>query len=53
MSSVKYLIMSPKLKEKLYNDLNHLLTLLEDGGINMAKKELESMIQQVFYNQYR
>jgi len=44
--------MSPKLKEKLYVDLNNLLTLLEDGGINIAKRDLQEMIQKIYYNQY-
>ena len=44
--------MSPKLKEKLYVDLNNLLTLLEDGGINVAKNDLMEMIQKIYYNQY-
>ena len=35
--------MSPKLKEKLYVDLNNLLTLLEDGGINIAKRDLQEI----------
>jgi len=44
--------MSPKLKEKLYVDLNNLLTLLEDGGVNIAKRDLQEMIQKIYYNQY-
>ena len=44
--------MSPKLKEKQYVDLNNLLTLLEDGGINIAKRDLQEMIQKIYYNQY-
>ena len=44
--------MSPKLKEKLYVDLINLLTLLEDGGINIAKRDLQEMIQKIYYNQY-
>jgi hypothetical protein len=44
--------MSPKLKEKLYIDLNHILTILEDGGVGMAKKEIEELIQKIYYNQY-
>ena len=44
--------MSPKVKEKLFVVLNNLLTLLEDGGINIAKRDLQEMIQKIYYNQY-
>tara|TARA_R110001592_G_scaffold361152_2_gene671125 strand:- start:16 stop:150 length:135 start_codon:yes stop_codon:yes gene_type:complete len=43
--------MSPEVKEILYRELNNILTLLEDGGINMAKKEVEELIQKIHYNQ--
>jgi|TARA_R110000803_G_scaffold135766_1_gene202693 hypothetical protein len=43
--------MSPETKEILYRELNNILTLLEDGGINMAKKEVEELIQKIHYNQ--
>jgi hypothetical protein len=45
--------MDSKLKEKLYNDLNHILSLLEDRSINMAKKEVEVLIQSIYYDQYK
>ena len=45
--------MDSKLKEKLYNDLNRILSLLEDRSVNTAKKEVEGMIQSIYYDQYK
>jgi len=43
--------MNKEIKEILYRELNNILTLLEDGGVNMAKKEVEELIQKIHYNQ--
>lgn len=43
--------MDKKIKEKLYNELNHILMLMEDREIRQAKLELEKIIQNIFYDQ--
>jgi len=43
--------MDPKTKERLYMELNSILELLDDGKMHYAKKELEELIQKVYYNQ--
>jgi len=40
-----------KTKEKLYNDLNYILSLMEDNEMREAKKELNKLIQKIFYDQ--
>tara|TARA_R110000744_G_scaffold6800_1_gene23527 strand:- start:284 stop:421 length:138 start_codon:yes stop_codon:yes gene_type:complete len=45
--------MNPEIKEILYTKLNHILSLLEDGGVGMAKREIEELIQRVHYNQLK
>ena len=40
-----------EIKERLYNDLNHILSLMEDREMTEAKRELNKLIQKVFYDQ--
>jgi hypothetical protein len=40
-----------KTKEKLYNDLNYILSLMEDNEMREAKRELNKLIQKIFYDQ--
>ena len=43
--------MEKKIKERLYNDLNHILSLMEDNEMREAKRELNKLIQKLFYDQ--
>ena len=42
--------MEKESKERLYRELNHILELMEDRRFNTAKREVESLIQDVIYN---
>ena len=43
--------MEKAIKEKLYTDLNYILSLMEDREMMEAQKELNKLIQKVFYDQ--